>query len=174
MKTVPVRVTYLEMFDRPDIAPRAPVPRAPMPGLSVVRAVRPTIAFCRFLNEAVGGPWNWVDRTMLSDEQLAEIVHDDRVETHVLYVDGTPAGFAELDCRTDDQIELAYFGIMPDFFGQGLGRYFLDWSIDRAWSHSPKRLWVHTCELDHEAALPLYQKAGFTIFDEQMTDQRVP
>ena len=168
MKTVPVKVTYLEMHRRPEL-----VLCPPMPGITITRARRPTVAFCRFLNDAVGSRWNWIDRKLISDEDLRRIVHHDLVETYVLYVDGTPAGFAELDRRTADQIELAYFGIMPEFLGQGLGRHFLNWSIDRAWSHRPRRLWLHTCELDHEAALPLYQSAGFQVYDEQTVAQRV-
>ena len=168
MKTVPVKVTYLEMHRRPES-----LPCPPMPGTTITRADRPTVAFCRFLNDAVGSRWNWVDRKLMSDEELRQIVQDDLVETYVLYRNGTPAGFAELDRRTADQIELAYFGIMPEFLGQGLGRYFLNWLIDRAWSYRPGRFWVHTCELDHEAALPLYRSAGFQVYDEQTVDQRV-
>jgi GNAT superfamily N-acetyltransferase len=157
------------MFDRP----KQHVP-PPVDEVHVVRARRPTPAFCRFLNNTVGAEYNWVDRKLMSDERLRSIVHDDRVEIHVLYVDGTPAGFVELDRRVDGQVELSYFGIMPEFIGKGLGKYFLDWAVDTAWSYNPRRVWVHTCDLDHEAALPLYLKAGFTIYDERVIDQVVP
>jgi len=93
-------------------------------------------------------------------------------EVHVLHVDGVPAGFAELDCRTDE-IELLQFGLMHEFIGQGLGKYFLQWTIDHAWSLSPRRLWLHTCTLDHPNALPNYQKAGFAICKEE-TKERPP
>ena len=88
-------------------------------------------------------------------------------EVHVLHVDGTPAGFAELDRRNGDDLELVQFGLMPGFLGQGLGRYFLAWTIDRVWSYRPRRLWLHTCTLDHPAALPNYQKAGFTVYKQE-------
>ena len=58
---------------------------------------------------------------------------------------------------------------MPDFIGQGLGKWFLQWTIDKAWSYSPQRIWLHTCTLDHPAALPMYKKAGFEVFKEDMT-----
>src|SRR5260370_29736357 len=88
---------------------------------------------------------------------------------HVLMADGVPAGFAELDRRREGEIELVQFGLMPEFIGQGLGRYFLQWTIDRAWSYDPRRFWLHTCTLDHPAALPNYRKAGFEIYKEEMT-----
>jgi GNAT superfamily N-acetyltransferase len=83
---------------------------------------------------------------------------------HVLHVGGSPAGFAELDRRQPDEIELLQFGLMADFIGRGLGTWFLQWTIDKAWSYQPKRLWLHTCSLDPPAAVPLYKKAGFVQF----------
>jgi GNAT superfamily N-acetyltransferase len=84
-------------------------------------------------------------------------------------VQGVPAGLAELDRRDPPDIELAYFGVLPEFISQGLGRFLLDWAIRHAWRQRPARFWVHTCDLDHPRALPLYQKAGFRIYDRQMT-----
>jgi GNAT superfamily N-acetyltransferase len=86
---------------------------------------------------------------------------------NVLWVDGVPAGLAELDRRDLPDVELAYFGIMPEFIGQGLGRFLLDWAIHHAWRARPRRFWVHTCDLDHPRALEVYQKAGFRIYDRQ-------
>jgi GNAT superfamily N-acetyltransferase len=60
---------------------------------------------------------------------------------------------------------------MPEFIGQGLGKRFLHWTIDKAFGYGAKRFWLHTCTLDHPAALPNYQKAGFTLF-KQETFQR--
>ena len=60
---------------------------------------------------------------------------------------------------------------MPEFIGQGLGKYFLQWAIDKAWSYQPTRLWLHTDTLDHPAALPNYQKAGFVIYREEVKEQ---
>jgi GNAT superfamily N-acetyltransferase len=73
----------------------------------------------------------------------------------------TDAGFAELDRRNNDEIELVQFGLMPKFLGQGLGKYFLQWTIDKAWSYQPKRFWLRTCTLDHPA--PNYLKSGFVL-----------
>jgi GNAT superfamily N-acetyltransferase len=162
---VSVKVTHVQMFARP----QRNVP-APRDALAVIHARRPTIAYYRFLYDAVGARWNWVSRKKLSDAALSAIIHDPRDEVHVLMVDGVPAGFAELDRRVSDEIEITQFGLMGDFIGQGLGRYFLNWAIDKAWSYAPKRLWLHTCTQDHPAALPNYLKAGFAIFKEEFKD----
>ena len=110
-------------------------------------------------------------RKELSDTELAALLNDPRLEVHVLMVEGVPAGFAELDRRIEGEIELVQFGLMPEFIGQGLGRYFLQWTIDKAWSYQPRRFWLQTCTKDHPAALPNYLKAGFAIFKEEVKDQ---
>jgi GNAT superfamily N-acetyltransferase len=86
-------------------------------------------------------------------------------------VDGVPAGFVELDFRVEGEIEISQFGLMPEFIGQGLGKYFLQWSIDKAWSRGPKRLWLFTDSQEHPAALQNYLKAGFVVYKEEVRDR---
>jgi GNAT superfamily N-acetyltransferase len=161
-----VKVTYLEMLARP-----ARIVPAPREGLTVVHAKRPTIAYYRFLYDAVGRQYHWVRRTRYTDEELARIIHDPLDEVHVLHVEGVPAGYAELDRRVPGEVELNQFGLTAEFIGQGLGKWFLQWTIDRAWSYAPKRFWLHTCTLDHPNALPNYQKAGFVVYKEEVKPQ---
>ena len=162
----PIRtlVTYLEMTGPPEQAPLAP-PRA---GIEVRRAVRPTVAFYRYLYDAIGRDWTWYERKLLDDDALAAAIQDARVEVNVLWADGVPAGLAELDRRDPSDVELGYFGIVPEFIGQGLGRFLLDWAVQHVWRDRPRRFWVHTCDLDHPRALGVYQKAGFRIYDRHM------
>lgn len=165
-ETISSRVIHLEMLARPEYEA---IPSAD--GVAVRREVRPTVERYRFLYDAVGSQWNWADRKIMRDEELGEILADDRVEVYVVQVDGTTAGYGELDRRVDGQIELAYFGLIPEFVGKGLGRFFLQWIVEKAWSYGPRRVWVHTCDLDHPAALPLYRKMGFEPFHEEVVDQ---
>jgi GNAT superfamily N-acetyltransferase len=104
----------------------------------------------------------------MPDEARAAILGDPRNELHVLHVEGTRAGFAELDRRQPGEIELVQFGLTPDFIGQGLGKWFLQWTIEKAWSYQPRRVWLHTCTLDHPAALPNYTKGGFVLFKHEV------
>ena len=159
-------VTYLEMREQP-VRPNAPVPGG-LAKLALMRAEQPTLSFYRFLYVAVGEKLNWTDRLVLADDALRAIIHDPLVEIYVLYLGGVPAGFVELDRRAEGEIELVYLGLSPEFTGRGLGRYLLDWAIHTAWSHGPKRLWVHTCDLDDPRALPLYQRAGFVAYDQKI------
>jgi len=104
---------------------------------------------------------------MMSDEQLANVIHVATNEVHVLHIDGSPAGFAELERGQSDEVELVQFGLMRDYIGRGLGKWFLQWAIDRVWSYRPHRFWLHTCSLDHPVALSNYQRAGFTLYKEE-------
>jgi GNAT superfamily N-acetyltransferase len=160
-----ITTTYLEMFARPT---EEPIP--PRAELVVLHSRRPTVGWYRFLYDAVGSKWNWTSRKKLRDAELAAILGDPRVEIQVLFVAGVPAGFAELDRRVADEIELKQFGLVPEFIGQGLGRYFLRWTIAKAFSYSPRRFWLHTCTEDHPAALPNYLKAGFVAYKKVVSD----
>jgi GNAT superfamily N-acetyltransferase len=163
-------VTYLEMLAPPARPPR-PAPRA---DLDIRRAWPPTASFYRYLYAAVGEPWTWTVRRWLSDAELATVLNDPRVEVNVLWVGGVPAGYAELDRRSPPDIEIGYFGLMPEFIGRGLGGYLLDWAIHHAWRARPRRLWLHTCDLDHPRALGFYQRAGFAIYHRRTTAVDLP
>ena len=161
MELVEATVYYLEML----APPHRPVP-APRDGLTVLHVQSPGVPYYRWLYNAVGQDFNWLGRRKMSDAALAAIIGDARDELQVLHVDGEPAGFAELDRRTPDEIELVQFGLLPNFIGHGLGKWFLQWAVDQAWSYEPRRFWLHTCTLDHPAALPNYLKAGFALFKQ--------
>jgi GNAT superfamily N-acetyltransferase len=143
----------------------------PPQDVSVDRAFAPSVPFYRFLYNSVGANHCWVDRNRLPDDELRRIVQDECVEIHCLFVKDRVAGYSELDRRQPGEIELAYFGLFPEFIGQGLGKFFLGWTVDLAWSYQPERVWLHTCDLDHPAALPTYLQAGFSIYDEKPIEQ---
>ncbi len=145
----------------------------PAEGVEVVRHDRPKIDFYRTLYDEVGRNWNWNRRKLMSDDQLRALLHHEGVEYQVLYVQGTPAGFCEMDRRVEGEVELVYFGLAGPFIGRGLGKYFLNHMLHEAWSPGPGRVWLHTCELDHEAALSTYQKAGLVVYDERIVQQKV-
>lgn len=163
-----VEVTSLEMRQ----APSVPLPEPPEPDLRIDRAETPTVPFYRFLYNTIGEPWLWGDRRKLSDEEIRAILQHPLVELHVLYLGGEPVGYAELDRRVAGDIEVAYFGIRPEFTGRRLGTYLLSHAIQRAWTFRPDRVWIHTCTLDHPAALPLYRRSGFEPYQtvEQIQD----
>jgi len=169
-RAIDTLVTYLEMSAPPAAPPLAP-PRA---GLEIRAAHRPTVSFYRYLYDTIGEDWTWVVRRLLSDAELRALLDDPAVEVNVLWADGVPAGLAELDRRLSPDVELAYFGLLPDFIGQGLGRWLLDWTIRHAWRTGARRLWVHTCDLDHPRALGVYRKSGFRVYDRRLEQLLLP
>ena len=171
--TLTTVVTYLEMLEPPK---RPLVPPPPKLKLALLRAETPSVAFSRFLYDTTGRPWWWYERKEWSDERLSELIQHERYDTYVLYLAGTPAGYFELDRIDPAIVELAYFGIMPEFIGQRLGPYLLDQAIQLAWAGppAPRRVWVNTCDLDHPRALPLYQRAGFAPYDRKVKEFEDP
>ena len=89
-----------------------------------------------------------------------------RLSLYALYVDGDPVGMAELDAPDREATELRFFGLAPERIGQGFGRYFLANILDIAWAAGPAKIRLETCTFDHPAALPLYQKLGFVVYDQ--------
>lgn len=126
---------------------------------------RPGAAFGRFLYTAVGGPWHWVDRRPWSLDAWQARLLQSGVETWVLFVRGDPAGYVELELHVDGSVEIAYFGLLPEHIGRGLGGHLLTLAIRRGLALSPRaRVWVSTCSLDSPAALTNYQARGMTIY----------
>ena len=151
-----VTVTFLRME-------RAPVTQAPpLPAdTSMVRIARPSLPFYRYLYDTVGAPHLWWLRRALPESALAGILDDPAVSIHVLYRDGEPAGFFELDGRARPDVNLSYFGLMPFAVGGGFGGAFLRAAVDAAFVISGRGVTVNTCTADHPRALPTYLRAGF-------------
>ena len=153
---LPSIVVCLEMTERP--APRLAVPP---PDVTLRHVKAPDLDWFRALFAKVGGPWLWYSRLILSDEDLTAIIHDPMVEVRVVEQAGVPEGLMELDFRQDGEVELSFFGLTAVLIGTGVGRWLMEEAIDRAFSTPIRRLWVHTCNYDHPAALPFYQHSGF-------------
>ncbi len=158
VKKLHADITYLEMTTR---AHRA-FPRPTSPPVALMTANKMPVVFYRYLYEQVGKTYHWCARRLMDDKTLAGVIHRETTRIQVLYVNGSPGGFFELDLiDMPAQVEIAYFGIATDFVGMGLGKWFLASAIDAAWAEDPQKVTVHTCTLDHPAALPLYQLLGF-------------
>ena len=167
--TVSTVVTHLEMLAPPVSPPLQP----PVDGLEIVRALKPTVSFYRFLYDNVGKDWNWTGRRLLDDEELSALISPETIDLRVIWRHGVPAGYVELGPNDEGTTELIYFGLMPEFIGLGLGRYFIDWAVRHAFHKGARRLYVHTCDLDHPRALANYEAAGFVPFDREDVDELV-
>lgn len=153
------RITHLEMTARPLHRFAAPMG----PQLAVMRAPNMPLHFYRYLYEQVGKPHHWEVRRRMDDDALAAIIHATTTLIDVLYVDGAPAGFVEIDLsQAPEAAEIEYFGLMGEFQGRGLSKFFLSCGIHAAWQHDPRALVIQTNSLDSPRALQLYQKMGFS------------
>ncbi len=146
-------VTYLEMDKAP---PTAPVPACPL-RLERWAGVDPDRY--RALFRRVGARWLWFSRLVMSDAELLARV----AEVHaVIGPDGADAGFVELDFREPGLCTLRFLGLVPELAGRGHGKWLLAETLRLAWGRAGiARVRVHTCSLDHPAALPAYLRAGF-------------
>jgi GNAT superfamily N-acetyltransferase len=162
-------VTYLEMRT----PPADPVP----PGsLRLSRVAQPTVDGYRALFRKIGAPWLWFSRLAMPETELTAIISDPRVELFEVAAVEAVVGMLELDFRVDGECEIAFVGLVPELAGQGHGRWLLGEAVQRAWREGVSRVHVHTCTLDHPAALAAYRRAGFVPLRraiEYFTDPRL-
>jgi len=163
-------VTYLEMCSPPDQT----VPDSP---LSLQRVDVPQPEHYRELFRLIGAPWLWFSRLTLDDAHLAAIIQHPKVELYSV-VDQTSreVGMLELDLREPHDCELSFVGLVPELSGKGHGRWLLAEAVRLSWREGVDRIHVHTCSLDHPAALSAYRRAGFTPYKrsiERFPDPRL-
>ena len=68
----------------------------------------------------------------------------------------------------DGSVEIVYFGLAPAFIGKGFGGYLLSCALKAAWAiPGAKRVWLHTCTLDHPNAIKNYEARGLTMYKRE-------
>lgn len=152
-------VTYLEMTARP----ATPIPHVPTGSpLALIAAENPPVEYFLYLYNAVGAAYEWTDWLKHTRQQQEAFVGDPKVELFTLMVDGWPGGFFVLDTRQPDTCDLAFFGLVPQAMGRGLGAWLLGCAIHMGWDRAGvTRMTVSTNTLDHPRALAFYQRMGF-------------
>ncbi len=159
-----ITTTYLEMTSVAQLHPKT----CDDPRFRILEATVKQWRVNRFLYELVGSDWAWLDKLPWSDEQWRSYVEDERVRTFVAYYDGSVAGYFELAAR-EREVEIAYFGLAPSFIGRGFGGALLTRALEEAWEMNANRVWVHTCNLDHAAALNNYKDRGMVVYRTEAT-----
>jgi len=170
MPPVSVKRTYLEMTAPADLNPAG----TPSPEPRIERIEECAPSFFRYLYAEVGRAYHWSDRLSWTEERVRRHLHDPGVSLWLLGWRGGPAGYFELKRHDDGSVEIAYFGLLPDFTGRGWGKYLLTRAVQAAWATGTSRVWLHTCTLDHPAALPNYLRRGFRPFKEETYTAEVP
>ncbi|WP_239995665.1 GNAT family N-acetyltransferase [Nitrincola tibetensis] len=152
--------TYLEMN-----SPSEFIEKPDSKELTIVEVEIKDFRFNRYLYGLVGELWYWTDKLALSDAEWEEYAESDNLRTWVAYYRGSIVGYFELNSDSEFNVEIAYFGLAPKFIGKGYGGYLLSRAIKSAWQDcGAKRVWVHTCTLDHPNALRNYQACGLKVY----------
>ncbi|MEY3297136.1 MAG: hypothetical protein RLZZ597_396 [Cyanobacteriota bacterium] len=165
-----VTTWYFEMLSPEALRPKRFDPY----DLSIQRMEIPCPEFGRFLYTSVGGPWYWCDRLSWNYADWQRHLERPEVEIWTAWMAGTPAGYVELESQAQGNVEIAYFGLLPLFMGQGLGGYLLTVGTQEAWSMPAQRVWVHTCSLDGPQAYHNYEARGFTLYHTETTVKPLP
>ena len=119
----------------------------------------------KFFYKRIGKKHHWVDRLSWSDKQWIDYVSDKKVITYVLKFKDDLAGYFELILHPEkEEVEIAYLGLLEEYQNKKLGSHLLSSAIKNSFINKPKRVWVHTCSLDHKNALNNYKSRGMKIF----------
>jgi GNAT superfamily N-acetyltransferase len=157
---LPTIVTYLEMRNAP---PPRPLARSVLRMERWAAPVDPQ----RYLRlfRSIGDPWLWHGRLGMTDAELSRILDAPTTHVHVATRrDGIAVGLVEIDFATTAEAEIVYFGLAPEMTGHGNGGWLMAHALRLAWAPGIGRVWLHTCDLDHPAALGFYRRQGFTPY----------
>lgn len=160
ISTIEVTRIYLEMRDPAELQAAG----CDDPRIRVTQMHECTPSFFRHLYVEVGRNYHWIDRLPWTDEDILAHLKQPEISVWLMTDDGARAGYFELRRCEDGSVEVAYFGLLPEFIGRGLGKFLLTRAVEQAWATGANRVWLHTCTLDDPAAMPNYLKRGFRVF----------
>lgn len=122
----------------------------------------------KFFYKNVGKNHHWIDRLIWTDQQWSNYTSDNKVKTYILKNKDDLAGYFELIFHKDKkEVEIAYLGLLEEYYNKKLGSYLLSSAIRNSFSDKINRVWVHTCSLDHQNALNNYLSRGMKIFKKE-------
>jgi GNAT superfamily N-acetyltransferase len=153
-----LKVTYLELREPPATVPRGA-------DVETIELERPTIESYLDLYRRVGAPYRWDSRLKMERGALESLLLGGDLHIYLARVRGEAIGFCEFDRAAFPVIELKNFGLVPEAQGRGIGRRLLGTSLQREWESGAERIWLHTDTWDHPAAVPVYERAGFRVYD---------
>ena len=161
MAAEPLITTYLEMLSGDQLRPKRSDAR-----FQVREKTSRDWRFNRDLYFRVGAQWAWIDKRRWTNDEWKEYATAPELRTFAGYYDDALAGYYELRRDLQGGVEIAYFGLLPEWIGRGLGGALLISAIERAWrmEPNPSRVWVHTCNRDHPQALANYQARGMIVY----------
>ena len=134
----------------------------------LVKKIKPDFQLNKFFYKQVGKKHRWIDRLSWSDEKWINYISNKNLETYIICESEELVGFFELLNNPElQETEISYFGLLEEYIGKGIGGYALSVAIRKSFEKNIKRVWLHTCTLDHPNALKNYIARGMTIFKKE-------
>ena len=125
-----------------------------------------------FFYKQIGKKHQWIDRLAWREKDWIKYVSNENLKTYILKEDEELVGYFEL-IFNKNECEIAYFGILEEYIGKSFGSYMLSEAIKIAFKKKVKRIWVHTCSLDHQNAILNYKARGMKIFKTEVLKRKV-
>ncbi len=127
----------------------------------------------KFFYKQIGKNYQWIDRLVWTNSDWIKYVSNKNLKTFVLKKDSNLVGFFELILNKEvNESEIAYLGILEEYFNKGCGGYLLSEAIRKSFENGAKRVWVHTCSLDHPHAIENYKSRGMKIFKTEVLKRK--
>ena len=142
--------------------------KSPGPNFKINQVDPPDFQLNKFFYKQIGKKYRWIDRLAWDDKKWIEYVENPRVKTFVLKENSNLVGFYETVRDFDNgHSEIAYFGILEEYFGKKCGGYLLSEAIKKLFEDGISRVWLHTCSLDHKNAIKNYLARGMQVFKSE-------
>ena len=148
--------------------------KSPGPNFKIIEVNPPDFQLNKFFYKQIGKKHRWIDRLVWEDKKWIEYVENPRVKTFILKENNNLVGFYETVRDLDnDHSEIAYFGILEEYFGKKCGGYLLSEAIKKLFEDGISRVWLHTCSLDHKNAIKNYLARGMQVFKSEKINVEV-
>ena len=134
----------------------------------LIKKIKPDFQLNKFFYKQVGKKHRWIDRLSWTDEKWINFISNKNLETYVISESEDLIGFFELLYNPNlNETEISYFGLLEEYIGRGIGGYALSEAIKKSFEKNIKRVWLHTCTLDHPNALKNYIARGMKVFRKE-------
>ena len=160
---IPVERNFLELTDIKKLKINSPKENK-----FLIKKIKPDFQLNKFFYKQVGKKHRWIDRLSWSDEKWINFISNKNLETYVISESEDLIGFFELLYNPHlNETEISYFGLLEEYIGKGIGGYALSEAIKKSFEKDIKRVWLHTCTLDHPNALKNYIARGMKVFRKE-------
>ena len=160
---IPVQRNFLELKDLKNLKTNSINEKK-----YLVKKIKPDFQLNKFFYKQVGKKHRWIDRLSWSDVKWINYISNKNLETYIISESEELAGFFELLYNPElKETEISYFGLLEEYIGKGIGGYALSVAIKKSFEKNIRRVWLHTCTLDHPNALKNYIARGMTVFKKE-------